>query len=251
MEHHLKQLGDADHPLARIDARVKIVAFAALLIMVLSHKGFFFPLFLFSLSLAVCGHMNIPFKHYLLRFSEPLLMVSILLLIKLFLTGSEVLFSFTVLHFSIVGHLDGLMDGLAIAARIIGAISLVAILGFTTPFTDFVAAMSWFRIPKTFTEIVLFAYRYIFVLFDEAMVIYHAQRNRLGYSSLRRGLSSFGILTGSLTIRAFEHSQNVATSMIQRGYDGTMPVSGQKPLKPLEIIGSFLFLALMGLLWKM
>jgi cobalt/nickel transport system permease protein len=88
------------------------------------------------------------------------------------------------------------------------------------------------------------------MLFEDAMVIYHAQKNRLGYSNLRRGLTSFGILAGSLTLKAFEHSQCATVAMVQRGYDGTMPVLKHKPFKLLEVAVSAFFIVIMGVIWK-
>ena len=97
----------------------------------------------------------------------------------------------------------------------------------------------------------LFAYRSLFALFDDAMVIYTAQKNRLGYSSIKRGLNSFGVLAGSLTLKAFENSQNTTVAMVQRGYDGTMPMLDHRPFKYSEVVISFLFIMAAGLLWKM
>jgi len=114
-----------------------------------------------------------------------------------------------------------------------------------------VSGLSWFRVPKGLIEILMFAYRYIFVLLEDAQVIYSAQKNRLGYSNVRRGLSSFGILAGSLALKAFDHSQNTAVAMVQRGYDGKIPLSSHKPFKVSEVAISILFLIVMGVLWKL
>ena len=138
-----------------------------------------------------------------------------------------------------------------IGSRIIGAVSVAALMGFSTPFTEFMAGLSWFRVPKGFIEILMFAYRYIFVLLEDAMVIYNAQKNRLGYSSIRRGLNSFGILTGSLILKAFEQSQNTTVSMVQRGYDGNIPILKHKPFKSSEVVFSLLLVIVMGFVWKM
>ncbi len=240
-----------DNLLSGFDARIKLIIAAVLLVLVLSYSGWAFPLFMALLGLVICIKMKIPMRTFVLRFSEPFFIALVLVAIKFFFSGHEIIFSFDLFGFNIAGHRDGLLEGLTIASRIAGAVSVVAVLGFSTPFPEIMSGLSWLRIPRSFVEILLLAYRYIFVLFEEALVIYHAQRNRLGYSSLRRGLSSFGTLTGSLTIRAFDHSQNLATSMIQRGYDGTIPVSGHKPFRLREIAGTFLFLAVMGLIWKM
>lgn len=239
-----------DHRLSKVDARVKILVALALLIMVLSYKGFVFPLILASLCFIVCIRLNIPARVFLLRFSEPVFIAIMVVLIKFLFTGTDVLFSVNLFGITIAGHKDGLMSGLMIAARILGAVSVVALLGFATAFTDIMAGLSWFRVPKGFIEILMLAYRYIFVLLEEAMVIYDAQKNRLGYSSIKRGLSSFGILTGSLIIKAFEHSQNTTVAMVQRGYDGSIPLLKQMPFKMSEVAGSVLFLFVMGLIWK-
>jgi len=113
------------------------------------------------------------------------------------------------------------------------------------------AGLSWFRVPRGLVEILLFAYRSLFALFDDATVIYTAQKNRLGYSSFKRGLGSFGVLAGSLTLKAFENSQNTTTAMVQRGYDGTMPMLDHRPFKYSEVAASCLFILAAGFLWKM
>lgn len=239
-----------EHRLSRVDARVKILVALALLIMVLSYKGFVFPLVLASLCFILCIKLKIPARVFLLRFSEPVFIIIMVVLIKFLFTGKDAIFSVDLFGLTITGHKDGLMSGLIIAARIIGAVSVVALLGFATAFTDFMAGLSWFRVPKGLIEILMFTYRYIFVLLEEAMVIYNAQKNRLGYSSVRRGLSSFGTLTGSLILKAFEHSQNTTVAMVQRGYDGTIPLLTHMPFKVSEIAVSILFLFAMGVIWK-
>jgi len=239
-----------EHILSKIDARVKILVSLAILVMVLSYKGFALPLFVTSICLFLCMWMRIPLKVFLLRFSEPVFIALIIILLKLFFSGKDVLFTINILNISISGYKDGLMDGLMIAIRILGAVSIVAVMGFSTPFTEFIAGLSWLKVPKGFIEVLMFAYRYIFVLFEDAMVIYNAQKNRLGYSNIRRGLGAFGTLAGSLMLKAFEHSHNITVSMIQRGYDGNMPMLKHKPFKPAEIIVSALFITVMGFVWK-
>jgi len=239
-----------DHLLSQVDARLKLGVSLFVLAMVLSYKGLVFPLLILGISLCLCIRMEIPFKVFLLRFSEPVFIASVVILLKLLFSGQETMFSIKMWGITITGHKDGLMDGLQIGSRILGAVSIVALLGFSTPFTEIMAGLSWLKIPKGLIEISLFAYRYIFVLFEDAMVIYNAQKNRLGYSNMKRGLSSFGTLTGSLTLKAFEHSQNTTTAMLQRGYDGNIPMLKHKPFRFLEVAVSILLVFAMGLVWQ-
>jgi cobalt/nickel transport system permease protein len=239
-----------DHLLARADARVKILLGLAVLIMVLTYKGFLFPVVTAGLCLGICISLKVPARVILFRFSEPLFLAGVVIILKVLFAGKEMLFSVNFFGLDIIFHRDGLVQGLLIATRIIGAVSVVAAVGFSTPFTEFLAGLSWLRLPRGFIEILMFAYRYIFVLLDDATVIYSAQKNRLGYSTIRRGLSSFGVLAGSLTLKAFDNSQATAVAMVQRGYDGNMPLLNQRSFRLSEVVLSALFLTGMGLLWR-
>ncbi len=237
--------------LTRLDGRVKIVSALALLALVLTHRGCFFPLLVTALSIALCMLMGVSLKRLLLRFSEPLFIALVLVLLKLFFSGNEVMGSINIFGVPVSAHKDGLIDGLLIGVRIVSAVSVVAVLASTTPFTEFLASLAWLRVPRGIIEVSMFAYRYIFLLLDDATVIYNAQKNRLGYSSVRRALSSIGVLAGSLTLKAFDNSQHAATAMMQRGYDGKVPMLTQGRVRLFHVALSALFLLLMVALWKM
>lgn len=238
-----------DHILSKIDARVKIVCALVLLGMVLSYRGYVFPLVVLFTSFILCLVIKAPLRLVLLRFAEPLFIIAMVILLKFLFTGQEEIFSINLAGLKITGHIDGLMEGLKIAGRILGAVSIITVLGFVTPFTEIIAGLSWFRIPGGFIEILMFAYRYIFLLLEDAFVIYQAQKNRLGYIDMRKGLNSFGLLAGTLVIRSFDQSQKTALAMIQRGYTGNMPGLKHSPLKMGEAALALLFIIFAGAIW--
>jgi cobalt/nickel transport system permease protein len=238
-----------DHLLSKIDGRIKLLVALILLAMILSYKGFFFPLFVILFCLLLRAMLRVPFRIFFLRLSEPLFISAVVLFLKTFFSGHLSLFSVSLFGLKIVAYQEGLREGLMISCRIIGAVSVLTIMGFSTPFTEFMASLSWLKIPKGFIEVMVFAYRYIFVLLDESLVIYHSQKTRLGYTGLRRGISSFGTLTGSLILKVFEHSQNTAMALAQRGFDGRMPMAIGRSFKGSEILGSMIFVLAMGYLW--
>ncbi len=236
-----------NHLLLRLDPRIKLLSALALLVMVISAGGFAFPLATAAICLLLCLSTGIRPKAIALRFAEPAFIIAMIVLLKLFFTGHSRLFSFSVFGFAVTGYNEGLMEGLLIASRITGAVAVVTALSFATPFTELMSAFAWMRIPATFIEIALFAWRYLFLLFDDARTIYGAQKNRLGYTGYRQGLRSFGTLAGSLIIKAFDNSRNVTTAMVQRGYDGNMPTLQHKPFRATEVAVSVVFLAFMGI----
>ncbi len=251
MHHHLNQhTNDPAGFLVRLDARVKLLCALALLVMVITGKGATFPLFVAGMSLGLCLGMGVRLRALAMRFAEPLFIAAMVVVLKLFCSGQTPLFSCHLPWLEIVGHADGLMEGLFIASRIGGAVALVALLGFSTSFTDLMAALAWLRMPRGLIEVALFAWRYLFVLFDDAQVVYSAQKNRLGYAGYRRGLRSFGTLAGALVIKAFDHSQTVTAAMVQRGYDGNLPLLHHEPFKTAEVVVSLLFVVIMGVMWQ-
>lgn len=234
----------------KIDVRVKIFVLAGLLSLVLSSGGFLFPGVVFGVCLLMCLFGGIPVKRFVRRFSEPAFVLVVIVFIKS-LSGGDELFGFGLFGYKVAVFSDGMFEGFGIALRILAAVSAVSVLSLSTPLPDILSGLLWFRFPRGFVEVTLFAYRYVRVLFEEAQVIYYSQKNRLGYSSLARSLNSFGILAGSLTIKAFDQAQATGTAMLQRGYDGKAVhlISRRKPMGAREIFGAGVFLSLMAAVW--
>jgi cobalt/nickel transport system permease protein len=101
-----------DNLLLRTDARVKLLIALVLLSMVLTYKGLAFPLLMALLCLLFCVRMRIPFRIFILRFSEPVFIAAVVLLLKLFFSGKDELFSFSFIGINLAGHRDGRLEGL-------------------------------------------------------------------------------------------------------------------------------------------
>jgi len=238
------------HPLAGLDARVKLLTALAMLVMVVSHRGVFFPLLAAALGIGLCLVIGVRPRLLFFRFAEPLLLAVMVCLLKSLFSGSDHLWSTTLMGVELSIHRDGLLEGCRIAARIAGAVAVVAAVGFATPFTELLAALAWLRVPRGLIEVTIFAWRYLFVLADDAQVIHAAQRNRLGYVGFRRGLRSFGTLAGALVIKAFDSSQAMTVAMVQRGYDGRLPLLQHRPFRTVEVVPAAVVVTLMGALWR-
>lgn len=248
--HHFVHSHAVETLLTRTDPRVKLLCAAGLLLMVISGNGFAFPLATAGLCIAVCLASGLRLRVLAVRFAEPAFIMLMVVLLKLLFTAGSPLFSVSLFGLELTGSREGLLAGLLIAARITGAVAVVNGLACTTPFTELMAALSWLRVPSCFIEISQFAWRYLFLIFDDARVIYGAQKNRLGYAGCRRGIRSFGTLAGTLVIKAFDNSRNVTTAMVQRGYDGQLPMLRHKPFRATEVAASLAFILCMGMLWR-
>ena len=191
-----------DNRLTRMDARIKVIlalAFLAANILM----GTVLSLLFFFINVSTLLFLKIPPRTVFIRLLEPFGVAGMVIAIKVFFGGW-----------------GAIADAVTIASRVLGAVSIVLLLSMATPLDELLKAMSWFKVPKTWTDVALLTYRYIFVLLEDAYVVYSAQRVRLGYLGIRRSLESFGILTGTIVIRAYDQAMATSQAMRLRGYAG-------------------------------
>ncbi len=236
------------HFLACVDTRVRLFCAAMAIGFVIGQHGLIFPGVLFLASSAAIYAIGVRVRQYAIRLAESLLIGLVLIVIKS-LTGSEPLTTFQAGTWQVTFFQDGMLAGCAIAARIAASVSVLLLLVFSCSFTELLTAFSWYRVPRGLIEILLFAHRALDAVRDDAVTIYQAQRNRLGYASARQGVRSFGILAGTLTLRAFDQSRTTALAMMQRGYNGHLPAGDCPRLNTLDLCVALIVAATLGTLW--
>lgn len=248
---HLRQQQTERTVVAAVDPRTRLLAAGFLLALVIGSHNSAFPWQVAGICLPVALVAGMQPRVLLLRLLHPLVITLVILLLKTFTGAGE---SVTLLEtgaFSLAGRPAGLQEGILIGSRIMGAVSVAVLLGQVMTFTETMAALAWMRVPRGLVEVALFAWRSLFMLYDDAGVVYTAQKNRLGYCGMRRGLKSFGAMAGMLTIRAFDSSQAMAVAMTQRGYDGSLPLLRGSRLGRLQLAGLAVFAAVSTAAWKL
>jgi cobalt/nickel transport system permease protein len=248
---HLRQQQIEHAAVAAVDPRTRLLAAGLLLTLVISSHGSAFPWQVAGICLPVALIAGMQPRLLLLRMLHPLFIAAVILTLKTFLGGGEPVALVQVGTFTLSGRPEGLHEGLLISSRIMGAVSVAVLLGQVMTFTETMAALAWLRMPRGLVDVAMFAWRALFMLYDDAGVVYTAQKNRLGYCGLRRGLKSFGSMAGMLTIRAFDSSQAMTVAMTQRGYDGSLPLLRASRLGRAQLAGLSLFAILASVAWKL
>ena len=248
---HLRQQQNEHAAVAAVDPRTRLLAAGLLLALVISSRGSAFPWQVAGICLPVALITGMQLRLLLLRMLHPLFIAAVILTLKTFLGGAEPVALVHVGTFTLAGRLEGLQEGLLISSRIMGAVSVAVLLGQVMTFTETMAALAWLRVPRGLVDVAMFAWRALFMLYDDAGVVYTAQKNRLGYCGMRRGLKSFGAMAGMLTIRAFDSSQAMTVAMTQRGYDGSLPLLRASRLGRTQLAGLSLFALLATVAWKL
>ncbi len=250
---HLRHQHSDHAAVAAVDPRVRLLAAGILLALTISSRGSAFPWQVAGICIPVALVSGMQPRLLLLRLLHPLFIALVILILKTFLgsgsgANSEL---FTLGGYSAIGHPDGFREGFLICSRIIGAVSVAVLLSQVMSFTETMAALAWLRVPRGLVEVALFAWRSLFMLYDDAGIVYTAQKNRLGYCGFRRGLRSFGAMAGMLVIRAFDSSQAMTVAMTQRGYDGSLPLLRGSRLKAGQLAGLAAFALVATAAWKL
>jgi len=214
-----------DNWLTGIDARVKIFYLVTMLTINLFAKNIYISSFFLLFSLTLLLTVKIPFLTILKNIFLPLSLAFLILVVKGLHEGENEMFGFSVLGYDLIFKEEGLRNGLLICAKVLGGVSLVILVAFTTTISRLSAALQWIRVPNTFIELLTFIYRYIFLLLDEVSTMRNAQKSRLGYTSFIKTIKSYGALGGALIVRAFERAERTHEAMHVRGYDGESTIT--------------------------
>lgn len=147
----------------------------------------------------------------------------------------------------------GWISFISIVMRGLISVQAVIILLMSSGFNDISHAMNRLGVPSLLSTQLLFAYRYIFVLLNEALNMHRARISR-SYGMKNYSFRMWGIFIGQLFLRAIEHSKAINQAMLSRGFNGQIPTTRQHTWNRHDsyfiITWSFLFIFIHILLYK-
>jgi cobalt/nickel transport system permease protein len=239
---YMDTLASQQTPVHRLDPRAKLLTTLVFITTVVSFDKYeiaaLIPFFIYPVFLCAVG--NVP-PVYLVK--KLILVSPFAVMIGIFnpLIDREIL-----VRMGDLGISGGWISFASILVRFVLTVGAALILIAVTGFYGVCAALEKLGTPRVFVVQLMFLYRYLFVLVDEASRLVRARSLRsFGAGG---GFKAFGSLVGHLLLRTLDRAQRIYLAMCCRGFDGKIHV--MKPLKfgPLEIgfIGGWLafFLAM-------
>lgn len=219
-----------DNVLTRLDPRTTVIVAMLLLSGVVFASSPALPLLVMIGCVAGAVAIRVPGRFVLLRLSGPLAIALTLMVLQSLLTGTIPLWTIPLGAYHITMMADGWQTGVLTASRVMGGTSVMLLLSTATPAHRIFAALRALGISKSWVEIAMLMYRYIFVLIDMTADVAAAQRLRLGYSTVKRGVSSAGVVAGVVVLRAVDQALRTHEAMLARGYQGEIPLGPMSPL---------------------
>jgi cobalt/nickel transport system permease protein len=170
------------------------------------------------------------------------------------LGGGDVIWQFNpVSWINLTITTGSLRESTLVLCRVFGCSVSLFFIALTTPLTDLFNGMKRIGIPIELIDLMMIIYRFIFIVYDQAVEIWHAQVMRLGYSRPREAIQSFSMLCGMLFISSWNAGEDLIRAMDCRCYDGIFPsLDLPEPVQIRSLIPVVLYLAgLGGILWVM
>jgi cobalt/nickel transport system permease protein len=122
--------------------------------------------------------------------------------------------------FSLYITKESLNTSILTVSRAYGSLGLVYLIAFHTTIWELGQYMLRARLPKTFVELFVLCYRFIFILLEEGYEMVHAQNLRLGYSDLKISMKSLSLLISQLFVRTLMRVRYMEDSLEMRLYQG-------------------------------
>ncbi len=228
---YMDTLACADSWLHRLDPRTKLITTLIFIVAVVSFDKYaisgLIPFFIFPIALVALSGLP---AGYL--FKKVLLVLPIAALIAIFnpFMDREVIF-----YVGPLGISGGWISFFSIILRFILTVSAALILIALTGFNSVCLALSKFGVPKPFVVQLLFFFRYLFVLTDEAGRMVRAWSLR-SFSSKKISFRVFISLTGHLLLRTLDRAERIYLAMCSRGFDGRIRMIRVMKIGSREII---------------
>lgn len=224
---YLETLSYQQTPLHRLDPRVKILTTLAFIIAVVSFGKYeitaLIPFFIFPVALIAVG--NLP-PGYLAR--KVLLAAPFAFFIGIF---NPFLDRAVMVQLGPVGISGGWVSFASIMIRFVLTVSAALILMAGTGLNAVCLGLEKLGAPRAFVMQLLFLYRYIFVLTEEALRLVRARALR-SFQGRGLGFTVFTHLIGQLLLRTLARAHRIHVAMLSRGFAGRIRL-----VRPLQIRG--------------
>ena len=213
-----------DTPVHRLDGRAKVIVLGAtILAAVTTPVQAWWALAGYALLIAcMISLARIPLLHVVTRWLVILPFILLAALSAPFLEGGRTVWSSSMLGLSVSEHGLHVAAG-AIAGSTVSVLALITLVS-VTPMPSLLEALRRLRVPAVFVMLLSFAYRYLFILVDEAERLETARESRSFGGGRLTHMRALGRMIASLLVRSFGRAERVYAAMLSRGYDASRPI---------------------------
>ena len=227
----LDRLSYRDTVVHRLDPRAKVVATLLFVVVVVSFPKYeilsLLPFFLFPVLIAALGDIPAGFIAWKVVAVSPF---------AVFVGIFNPLFDpSTVAIAPGLSISAGWISLASILLKFALTISAALLLIATTSFPGICRGLRRLGVPALFVSQLLFLYRYLFVLMEEAMRVVRARDVR-SFGTHGTGMRVFVRIVGTLFLRTVERAERIYGAMLARGFRGDIPSMRSEAFRPSDAV---------------
>lgn len=217
-------LASGDTNLHRLDPRAKLITTIIFISMVISFDKYeismMIPFIIYPLALIVSAELPVGYLAQKIMWVAP-----IAILIGIFNPFIDRDILIRIGNFPVSG---GWVSFISIMIRFVLTVSAALILIALTGFDAVCMSLQKLGVPRPFVVQLLFLYRYLFILIEEASRMVRARSLRM-FDSHGMPFKIFVPLLGQLLMRTLDRAQRIHLAMCCRGFDGIIRIN--RPMK--------------------
>ena len=227
----LDRLSYRDSAVHRLDPRAKVVATSLFAVAVVSFPRYevlsLFPFFLFPILVAALGDIPAGFIARKVVAVSPF---------AVFVGIFNPLFDPSRVAIAPGVEISaGWISFASILVKFALTISAALLLIATTSFPGICRGLRRLGLPALFVSQLLFLYRYLFVLLEEAMRVVRA-RDMRSFGKQGTGMKVFVRIAGTLFLRTVERAERIYGAMLARGFRGDVPSMRRETFRPSDAV---------------
>jgi cobalt/nickel transport system permease protein len=210
--------------LQRIDPRLKLVSFVALVISAVAVRTLTSLLILSLAIIILCVLSRIPVRFFLLRATIFIPVFAGIITLPLpFITPGNPIARFGSGLFALTVTREGAYKAALFTLRVWVCVAASVLLISTTKFHELIHSMEKLGLPRVLVMMMSVTYRFIFLFVNEAHRMVLAMESRtVKQRRWRDTLRSLASIMATLFIRSYERGERVYFAMTARGYAGTI-----------------------------
>lgn len=217
---YMDMLASGSTSLHRLDPRAKLITTLIFVGMVVSlgkyEISMMMPFVIYPLAMIISAELPVL---YLLK--KIMLVAPFAIVIGIF---NPLMDTQPLIHLGSVSITGGWVSFFSIMIRFALTVSAALILVSLTGFTAVCMALEKLKVPRPFVVQLLFLYRYLFVLIDEASRMVRARSLR-SFDAKGMRFKVFVSLLGQLLLRTLDRAHRIHLAMCCRGFDGYIRIN--------------------------
>ncbi|MEG2651814.1 MAG: cobalt ECF transporter T component CbiQ [Eubacterium sp.] len=153
-------------------------------------------------------------------------------------------------EFTVFVTREGLGTTINLWGKAFGAVSAMYMMSLSTMSGEIFSVLRRLHVPMLIVELMNIMYRYIFILMDTQSRMRNSAESRLGYTTYKRAIYSFGNTAGNLLIVSMKRGGQFYDAMEARCYDGELKfLEDKKPLVAKQVILAALVVIYLVVVW--